>query len=78
MLVLDSNVWIYVATAEEFPVEIYSDHFGSVLYLFRDFYSANRKTAISTYVVKEIQEGFDRSQRVSAQDKNGILTKLSS
>ena len=76
MLILDSNVWIYVATAEEFPVEIYSDHLGSRIRLFEDFYSATRKTAVSTYILKEIREGFDRSQRVSAREKDETLTDL--
>lgn len=76
MLILDSNVWVYVATATERPVEIYSDYYGAVLRLFEDFRLGNRRTAISAYMMEEIIHAFDRSERVSGEDQDEALTQL--
>jgi predicted nucleic acid-binding protein len=47
MLVLDSNVWIYIATADELPVEIYSDTLGERLYFTEEFYEGRHQTVVS-------------------------------
>ena len=75
-LVLDSNVWIYAATADEFPVEIYSDILGERLSFFEGFLSGTYETAITPYMLLEIKHGLYRSQRVSGTDVDRVLEKL--
>ena len=76
MLILDSNVWVYVATAITTPVEIYSDYYGTVLKLFKDFREGNRRTAISAYMMEEVMDALERSKRVSGKGQNEALTDL--
>lgn len=76
MLILDSNVWVYVATATTTPVEIYSDYYGTVLKLFEDFCEGNRRTAISAYMMEEVINALERSKRVSGEDQDKALTEL--
>lgn len=76
MLILDSNVWIYVATAEELPVEVYSDVLGERLYFFEEFYESRHQTVLSPYIVEEIRQGLYRSERVSGSDIDEVLTRL--
>jgi hypothetical protein len=76
MLILDSNVWIYVATAEEFPVEIYSNELRERLYFFEEFYEGRQQTVLSAYMLEEIRQGLFRSKRVSEAEIEDILTKL--
>lgn len=76
MLILDSNVWIYILTAEEFPVEIYSDVLGERLNVTEDFYEGRRKTVLSAYMIEEIRQGLDRSTRVDGPEIDEALTKF--
>jgi len=57
MLVLDSNVWIYLATAGELPVEIYSETLGERLYFPEEFYRGRHETVLSAYMIEEIRQG---------------------
>ena len=76
MLILDSNVWVYVATTTKCPIEIYSDYCRAVLRLFEDFRLVNRRTTISAYMIEEIIHAFERSERVSGEDQDKALTHL--
>jgi hypothetical protein len=76
MLILDSNVWIYVATAEELPVEIYSDTLGERLYPTQEFYDGRHDTVVSAYIVEEIRQGLHRSNRVEGGQVDEALTLL--
>ncbi|MFC7139770.1 hypothetical protein ACFQMA_07955 [Halosimplex aquaticum] len=76
MLILDSNVWIYIATAAELPVEIYSDTLGERLYFTEEFYDSRHQTVVSAYMVEEIQQGLHRSERVESEEIDEALTLL--
>ena len=76
MLILDSNVWIYIATANDFPVEIYSEHFGEPLLFFDEFLKGRRQTAVSAYMVEEIHQGIQRSERAEGEEVDDALTKF--
>ena len=76
MLVLDSNVWITVATADELPVEIYSDTLGERLYFTEEFYEGRHQTVVSAYMMEEIQQGLHRSDRVEDEEIDEALTLL--
>jgi hypothetical protein len=76
MLILDSNVWIYIATADELPVEIYSDTLGQRLYFSEEFYKGRHQTVLSAYMLEEIQQGLYRSDRVKGNKIDEALTLL--
>lgn len=76
MLVLDSNVWIYLATAGELPVEIYSETLGERLYFPEEFYRGRHETVLSAYMIEEIRQGLDRSTRVEGAEVDEALTEL--
>ena len=76
MLVLDSNVWIYIATADDLPVEIYSETLGERLYFTEEFYEGRHKTVLSAYMVEEIKQGLYRSIRVEGPEIDEALTEF--
>ncbi|WP_135304846.1 hypothetical protein [Haloarcula amylovorans] len=76
MLILDSNVWIYIATADELPVEIYSNTLGERLYFTEEFYEGRHQTVLSAYMLEEIQQGLHRSDRVESEEIDDALTLL--
>lgn len=75
MLVLDSNVWIYIATAENRPVEVFTESRG-VLDLFEDFLSGTYDTVVTPYMMREVHDGCKRSDRVSDKQANEALTRF--
>lgn len=76
MLILDSNVWIYIATAEDLPVEIYSETLGERLYLTEEFYEGRHETVLSAYMIEEIRQGLYRSTRVDGPEIDEALTNF--
>ncbi|MFD1514415.1 MULTISPECIES: hypothetical protein [Halomarina] len=75
-LVLDSNVWIYIATASEYPVEIYSEALGERLIFNEGILTGDYQTEVTPYVVEEITQGLHRSKRVDNRDVDGVLEEL--
>lgn len=56
MRILDSNVWIYITTADDLPVEVYSETLGERLYFTEEFCEDRHETVLSAYMSKR----FDR------------------
>ena len=73
MLILDSNVWVYAATTDERPVEIYTDSHG-IIRIFEDFIHGKYSTAITPYIATEVEDACHRSGRVGGPDIDEAVT----
>lgn len=74
MLVIDTNIWLYVATATEYPVEIYSEERSRVISFYDDFSAEmetpRSETIVSPYIASEVADNIHTSERAKQHPKS--------
>jgi predicted nucleic acid-binding protein len=74
MLVIDTNIWLYVATATEYPVEIYSEELSRIISFYDDFSvetgPPRSETIVSAYIASEVADNIGASKPAKQHPKS--------